>query len=381
MTGRTLRVKCSSWDQVESFYMRKLRRGRGVTIKVPFVPAIGDPIAVGLELPSDLVVVIDGAIASVQGVGEDRAQIDIDLHGLTAAVVDRLEKLVADGRGAVPPALEPYAGDAAQRIDDPAHQRVVQLDAELRRLRQLAVHEVLGVPWDATAIEVRAGWRRLCQEFHPDVVATHASAAVSHLAEELMILVNRAYDRMRASLVSEGRAAAHGPALRPEKGWLVAFDAISTGEVRALEPPEGPTETRRRHARESGTPTVSFGKTTEHVFDELAVASGAPEEASLAQARSATDNVFEKQARQRLQAGDHEAAREVLAAALYVYPRNQSLRALYHVASAMQALDAGQGERAASQLEAALSADPGCVEARAALDDLRRRLAAGRIRP
>src|SRR6185436_2968559 len=89
----------------------------------------------------------------------------------------------------------------------------------------------------------------------------------------------------------------------------------------------------------------------------------------------ATDNVFEKQARARLADGDHQAAREVLAAALYVYPRNQVLRALYHLSSAMEAMDAGQHEHAAAQLEAALSADPGCREARVALDDLRRRRA------
>jgi hypothetical protein len=373
MQPRTLRVKCSSWDQVESFYLRKVRKGRAVSIKVPFVPTVGDALAVGLELPSDLVVVIDGTVKGVHSSGDDRATIDIDLHGLDRALVDRLEALVADGRGAPPPPTEEaYGGDMARKVDDPAHELVVQLDSELRRLRQLAVHEVLGVPWDASPLEVRAAWRRLCQRFHPDVVALHGSAAVSHLAEELMILANRAYDRMRASLVAEGRAASLGPALRPEKGWLVAFDAVSTGEVDA--PP--------RERRVSAPPSVSFGTTTENIFEELAQPEGHEVgEESVEAARGATDNVFETQARARLAAGDHEAAREVLAAALYVYPRNQTLRALYHVAAAMQALDAGQGEHASAQLEAALTADPGCREAKTTLDDLRKRQAAGRIRP
>jgi hypothetical protein len=338
MQGRTLRVKCASWDQVEAFYLRKLRRGRGISIRVPFVPSSGDPIAVGLELPTGLVVIIDGTVAGVHPAGDDRATIDIDLQGLTSDVVDRLEALVADGRLSTPPTPEAAAygaGDAARRVDDPAHDLVVQLDGELRRLRQLAVHETLGVVWDASAIEVRAAWRQLCQRFHPDAVASHGSAAVSHLAEELMILVNRAYDRMRSSLVAEGRASSLGPALRPEKGWLVSFDAISTG-------------------REIPAP----GKA--HASEERAISSGT------------TDTIFEKQARIKLAAGEHEAAREVLAAALYVYPRNQALRALYHVASAMKALDAGQAEHAAAQLEAALSADADCREARAALDKLRR---------
>lgn len=392
---RTLRVKCASWDQVESFYLRKLRRGRSVTIRVPFVPTIGDPIAVGLELPNDLVVVVDGTITGSHPVGDDRAAIDIDLHGLSPEVVDRLETLVADGRAAAglpgvedrPPSIPPTE---MPRRDDPAHALVVQLDGELRRLRQLAVHEVLGVPWDASAVEVRTAWRQLCQRYHPDALASHGSAAVAHLGEELMILANRAYDRMRASLVAEGRAAALGPALRPEKGWLVAFDAISTGEVtptplgavvvndasppppRAAPPiPPLPPEAaaRRRKAPTTGQPSVRFEQTTEHVFDELSV----PDGTSLDRAKAASDNVFERQARSRLAAGDHRAAREVLAAALYVYPKNQVLRALYHVSSAMGALDDGQHEHATAQLEAALSADPGCREARDALDELRRR--------
>lgn len=377
MAPRTLRVKCASWDQVEAFYLRKLRRGRSVTIRVPFAPAAGEGIAVGLELPNDLVVAIDGTIRKVTGAGDDRSTIEIELVGLTPAMIDRLETLVADGRAAaaLPGAsVEPMPRGAGE----PAEARVVQLDAELRRLRQLAVHEVLGVPWDADAIQVRAAWRQLCQRYHPDAIGADGSVAVAHLAEELMILINRAYDRMRASLVGEGRAAAHGPALRPEKGWLVAFDAISTGEVtptpgigdvEVVRAPDG----RRRKAPTTSEPSVRFGRTTEHVFDELGA--GAPGARSLDAARAATDNVFEHQARQRLAAGDHHAAREVLAAALYVYPKNQTLRALYHVAAAMEALDGGQAEHASSQLEAALSADPGCREARVALDDLRRRRA------
>ena len=382
---RTLRVKCASWDQVESFYLRKLRRGRSVTIRVPFVPSVGDGIAVGLELPNDLVVAVDGTITGVHPSGEDRAAIDIDLFGMTPEVVDRLETLVADGRAAaaLPGGEEASAApEPPSRADDPAHALVVQLDGELRRLRQLAVHEVLGVPWDASAVEVRTAWRQLCQRFHPDVLALHDSVAVAHLGEELMILVNRAYDRMRAALVAEGRAAALGPALRPEKGWLVAFDAISTGEVTpspagAVVVNEAREEApRRRGAPTTGQPSIRFGQTTEHVFDEL----GPADDTSLDAARASTDNVFERQARSRLAAGDHRAAREVLAAALYVYPKNQVLRALYHVSSALGALDDGQHEHATAQLEAALSADPGCREAREALDELRRRRDAARAR-
>jgi hypothetical protein len=377
MAVRTLRVKCASWDQVEAFYLRKIRRGRTATIRVPFVPMVGEPIAVALELPNDLTVAIDGTIVSVHTQGDDRSAIDIDLHGLTPEVVDRLETLVSDGRAAaaLPGTVPPPSAEERREEVASASNLVVQLDGELRRLRQLAVHEVLGVTWDASAIEVRAAWRRLCQRFHPDVVAAQGSIAVSHLAEELMILANRAYDRMRAALVAEGRAASLGPALRPEKGWLVSFDQISTGDVTPAPEQQDEGPTRRRKAPTTGVPTIRFEPNTETVLDDLTMpGSGAPSaEASLRAAREATsDNQFEKQARARLAAGDHQAAREILAAALYVYPKHPPLRALYHVASAMEALDTGQSAHAAAQLEAALSVDPGCREAQSALADLRR---------
>lgn len=395
MAVRTLRVTCASWDQVEAFYLRKLRRGRSVTVRVPFTPEVGEPITVGLELPNELVIAIDGAITEVAPGGDDRTAITIDLRGLTADLLDRLEQLVLDGRAAARGEVDPAPGDradydtdVARRTDDPAHERVVELEAALRRLRQLAVHEVLGVPWDASALEVRAAWRALCHRFHPDALAAHGSAAVAHLAEELMILVNRAYDRMRGALVAEGRAAALGPALRPEKGWLVAFDSIGTGDVAPpprppVRRPSPPTELpplpppppdARRKKPTTAVPTVRFGPTTEQALGDIDVPASGSVAGSLAAARAAgTDDKFEQQARARLAVGDHRAAREILAAALYVYPRNQALRALYHVTAAHEALDAGQAEHATSQLEAALSADPGCREARVALDELRRR--------
>jgi len=388
-TARTLRVKCTTWDQVEAFYLRKLRRGRSVTIRVPFAAAAGDSIAVGLELPSGMVVAIDGEITDAHSLAEDRTSIDIDLHGLTTELVDRLERLVADGRvdatrevlDFVADGLEqvshgPYGEDAARELGDPAHGVVVTLDAELRRMRQLPVHEVLGVAWDAGPIEVRAAWRRLCLRLHPDALAAHGSAAVIHLAEELMILVNRAYERLRASLVAEGRAAAIGPAVRPQKGWLVAFDAVSTGEIAAPLPripsPSGPTAPDRRRAKPTTIPTVVFGETTEGALDGLEPAPATVESSLAAAKASSWDNPFEQQARARLAAGDHLAAREVLAAALYAYPRHVALRALYHVAAAMEALDGGLHDRAVSQLEAALTIDPGCREAHLALDEMRR---------
>jgi hypothetical protein len=246
-----------------------------------------------------------------------------------------------------------------------------ELEAALRRVRELPAHEVLGVPWDADAAQVRAAWIALGRRYHPDVMVRHRARALRHLSEELTIHVNRAYDRMRAALVAEGRAAAFGPALHPPRGWLVGFDDLATADPLRVPPPE----LSHDPPRPRGTVRFELAPLREEdLFGDIAIeGSEGADELSLPQARGVPGDAFEKQARARLAIGDHAAAREILAAALHVYPRSQPLRALYHVASAMGALDGGQSMLATSQLEAALVQDPECREAAAALDALRGR--------
>ena len=70
--------------------------------------------------------------------------------------------------------------------------------------------------------------------------------------------------------------------------------------------------------------------------------------------------------------GDAGTAREVLAAALVVYPRSRPLRSLYYVASALVALVDGEVMLAQSQLETALAHHEQCIEAAQLLDHVKR---------
>jgi hypothetical protein len=227
----------------------------------------------------------------------------------------------------------------------------MHLTGALRRLRQLAVHEVLAVDRDADADAVRLGWMRLVRRYHPDLVARHHSPAVSHLAEELTILCNRAYDRLRAALVLEGRATSAGSVLQPPAGWLVGFDDISS------RPAEGRLETQLddRAPDEVELITVEGG-------------SGLNELPSVVQG----GETFENRARAMLSNGEADDAQEVLAAALCVYPRSRPLRSLYYVASALAALRKGERMLATSQLETALAHYEHCVEAAQILEYIRR---------
>jgi hypothetical protein len=356
-SGRSLHIKCGTWDQVEAFYQRKLRRGNVLSMKVPFSGEAGSAITLGLELPNQLLVAIDGKVLKASAVdGSDRTWMEIELAGLTADLITRLRGLVSEGRTAA--ATKSRPGEPSPD-DLPADERELfqHMSQELRRLRQLAVHTVLGVDEDADPGVVRRGWLELVSKYHPDVVALHRSAAISHLAEEILILVNRAYHRMRASLVAEGRATALGPGMLQPHGWLIGFDDLATGD-------REPVADFRR-----GGGAVRFAaKVT--MSDERDPPSSSSEVGTAAPAQQGGE-AFEHKARGLLAGGDHPGAKEMLAAALCVYPRSRPLRSLYYVASALTALDAGQVMLATSQLEAALAHDEKCVEAAAILDQLR----------
>jgi hypothetical protein len=413
-----LRVRCVTWDQVEAFYAHKLRRGRLLTMRVPFEPALNEAMTLGVELPNQMVIAIDGTVSQVgqRGAG-DKIAVELNLHGLTPEILARLKLLVAEGRTAAPaPRTDrraPSPGPGAWGAAAPGRPAAVTasdvgvpvrpgsvtplappppppddseddedtelggagravfdaLDAELRRMRELAAHEVLGVDWDAEAAEVRAAWIGLGRRFHPDVVARYRARILRDVSEELTIHVNRAYDRMRAALVADGRAAAFGPALHPPRGWLVGWEDLATGgDIHVLAPEPAHVPPRQRT-------TVRFESAPlrgEDLFGDLGAEHAGDGATALPHADSAGQS-FEKQARARLALGDHATAREILAAALHVYPRNAPLRALYHVASAMGALEGGQHMLATSQLEAALVQDPDCREAATALEGLRGR--------
>ncbi|HET9623183.1 MAG TPA: J domain-containing protein [Kofleriaceae bacterium] len=389
-SGRTLHVRCSTWDQVEVFRTRKLRRGRLLSMKVPFYSEPGAEVTLNLELPNQTVVAIDGKVLRAAPVTPDgngnpaaagkpeagKTWLEVELVGFTEDVVARIQRMAAgeppevvmapvepEPEPDLPPAPPPppRLSGTFQVVDElPADERELfqQLTVELRRLRTLAVHEVLGVPRDADAEQIRQGWMAMVRRHHPDLVARRASPAIAHLAEELMILANRAYDRLRVALVAEGRATAVGPVLAPPPGWLVGFDDISsTGSI-----------VRARLALSLQNEGNAEPIAVEPIAVEPTAATPAPVPDG---GQAEGGEAFEQRARAMLGDGDADNAQEVLAAALCVYPRSRPLRSLYYVASAISAIGKGEVMLATSQLETALAHHEQCTEAAAILEMLR----------
>ncbi len=354
-----LHVRCATWEQVEVFHTRKLRAGRLLSMKVPFETEVGAQVTLGLELPNQVVMAIDGVVAkSAPIAGDTKTWIEVELAGFTEEVIARI-RTMAEGAGPeVAPAPEALPAErpprvSAARLEEelPQDERVLfqSLTAELRRLRQVAVNDVLGIAPDADPAEVRRGWMSLVRRHHPDLVARYHAPAISHLAEELTILANRAYDRQRASLVAEGRATAVGSALKQPAGWLVGFDDIASA---------------------GKTPRPQSSSVKIAIEPKTAAAAALPLDPSAASLQGG--EAFESRARAMLGDGDSSHAQEVLAAALCVYPRSRTLRSLYYVAAAITALQGGELMLATSQLETALAHFDQCREAAQILDHVRR---------
>ncbi|HWN67520.1 MAG TPA: DnaJ domain-containing protein [Haliangium sp.] len=445
---RTLKVKCPTWHHVETFYSRKLRKDRTLTLRVPFEPEEGAQISVGLELPDGEVVNIPGTIIGVStGEDEDRNAMRLFLHGLDAELLDRLKAKVAaaeastakpaappqppsaqatgpssaraqgkasgqasaqasprasgpsspqaspqaspraatqssiqssgqvsaraSGQGsgradavprplagasrsgptsgpiavpaqAMPPStpedapvdelIEPPFEPGVDDVSEYERDVFLHLDGELRRLRESAAYEVLGVDEHADVAAIRAAYFELTKRFHPDLFARYRSRAILHMSQELFIHINKAYDRMRNALVAAGHAIVAGPALIPHDGWLAGLDDIQSAG-------DEPTSTSLIRERSYGEDPPS---------------------------RAGTGDLLTL-----VRSGKFEEARERVAAALHYDPRDRRMRALYHVISGRELMSRGEETAAATQFEAALAHDRTCREAREALEELR----------
>jgi hypothetical protein len=184
--------------------------------------------------------------------------------------------------------------------------------------------------------QVRRAYFERAKRFHPDLFARYRSRAVLHMAQELFIHYNKAYDRMRHALVVAGRAIIAGPALLPHDGWLAGLDDMVSADEPVGSVPAAASRPARAAANQDGP---------ELEADVLAL----------------------------VDAGSFEAARERVAAALHFDPRNRHTRALYHFISGRERLVAGETMSAATQFEAALAHDKDCRHARDALDELHAR--------
>jgi len=170
-------------------------------------------------------------------------------------------------------------------------------------------HEVLGVPRDASQATIKAAWRRLAREHHPDLATD--SPAAAQAATRRMAEINRAYEQLRAEVQhatavgGNGRRPSWPPREKPTRpvtgrvdtsatfrprnttmGPRVArsgpppfrSDRLSREPLRASQPTGPLARRRQRNFRPPVPPTldealghvVAFGKFHGHSLGEIA---------------------------------------------------------------------------------------------------------------
>ena len=80
-------------------------------------------------------------------------------------------------------------------------QKVAAEAAEAGKAKQVLPnhHAVLGVPRTASNDDIKAAFRRLAKEYHPDVVA-HLGSEIRQEAERKMTMINEAYEQLSKNL-------------------------------------------------------------------------------------------------------------------------------------------------------------------------------------
>jgi hypothetical protein len=345
--GRTIKVRCATWDQVEAFYTHKLR-GNVMVVKMPVSPGVGSAITIALGLPNGLVMAIDGDVSGVGTLTDGKHPVQLSMRGVDQAR-KRLARLVAEGKGngspepvaASPPpqpvkVVAPRAAPPPIPVEvTPEQKTAMELAATLKQMLQLPAHEVLGVAQDAGETAARAGFLSLTKRYHPDAYGRHRSAEVRRLAEDLFIHVSQAYARMRQAGGQGGWFEEVGGQDRAAP----AEDAPVVVEMEADEPPE---------------------------MSAADVADAAPPADPGAAPPEAIADLLDA-GRRALHAGSWSEARERFAAALRLDPRARPIRALYHVANGLELRERGRAPEATLQFETALVHDRACEEAKQAL--------------
>jgi hypothetical protein len=240
----TIKLRCTSWQQLRSIYERDLTRGT-LFLRSERPPPIGTEMRIDLTLPSGSVIALTGRISDhleydiVQARGPG---VDIALDQVPQAAMWLIESALASaaeqaaataargqrdagpdpaapaaprarpaavtqaGSARLPPAVArdaPPSMEAGSDVAEAATGLVAALQQEHAALRRLDPFQVLGVGYDTTDDAVRAAFGELTRRYHPDRFARYQSEEARTCAGEIFILIRDAYRRLGTA---EGRA-------------------------------------------------------------------------------------------------------------------------------------------------------------------------------
>lgn len=162
-------------------------------------------------------------------------------------------------------------------------------------------HDILGVPRDAGQSTIKAAWRRLAREHHPDLTANDPAAA--ERATRRMAEINRAYAELRSAWMDGAngngngktrvqwppperptrpvtgrvdttatfrpRNTTTGPRVRPMGHAPLRADRLQREPLRASQPTGPLSRRRQRNFRPPEPPSLAAARATEVVFGKF----------------------------------------------------------------------------------------------------------------
>lgn len=247
----TIKLRCTSWGQLDAIYRRDLMRS-AVFLKTTKPPPIGTSVRINLTLPSQTLIILSGAVSQhvpEDGLGGRGPGVDIGLSNIPqsamwlieSALTSATKKEASAVRSLPPAATERAIGQrrtpthtsaadvSLSKVTDVGlddGRPVLEAEAELLEalLQELIAlskrnpFQILGVSYDATDQDVRTAFARLTKKYHPDRFARYESRDLRDQASEVYILIRDAYRRIGSPRAREQTLEAlHGKNPRPAR--------------------------------------------------------------------------------------------------------------------------------------------------------------------
>jgi len=213
--ARPVKIRCKSWDKVQTLYTRDISRG-GMFLRTTKAIEQGTPLRIVLTLPDERVLELEAEVARVvtaadadkRGPGMGIRFLDVDakrqqLEDILASLPTSKAKL---DLGEEPSTLRPPTQPPAivKPSTAPTAADEVKVLAELRKTLASSMAQSpvarLGVPDGSDLTAVRKGWLVMAKRYHPDHFRRYAATDIHETASELFYVLRMTYEKLRQHL-------------------------------------------------------------------------------------------------------------------------------------------------------------------------------------
>jgi len=375
----TIKLRCRSWAQLKSIYERDLARA-ALFLRSGKPPPLGARVRVDLSLPSDSLIVLNGAVTEhvpEGGLGGRGPGVDIALDSIPQSAMWLIESALKSAATKqesqpIPPAKTTPAPPRAAAIEDDADvadaesDLVAALREEHAALARLNPFQILDVGYEATDAEVRGAFGELTRKYHPDRFARYQSREARKHASEIFILIRDAYRKL-------GTEKARAQTLR-----MLRMDRGSpTRGTRPTSPPTSSDDdapVRASPSFKARSPVQPPARETSPATPRAASrrpSSPPPSVAPRARRPSAPPTKIPA-AENLLEAGQYDQALQLYRRAAENNPTDRGARAGVELAEGLRALAQRNRLEAAQRFESVLELDPSNERAARELAEMRR---------